>query len=135
MVGVSNAVLNETAGSVSYAARKCNECPVGQPCDKGVSFRGTDTFEGSGKKKSGSLLKTVALLIGLGAVSVAGMGYAHNKGVFNTLKSKVKKDSYKTILEKVDDAAKTCKGWCDTALEKAEGLRIRIKDFFNKKQG
>ncbi len=132
MVGVNNvSALNETAGSVAYLSRKCNDCPTEKPCELG--FRGADTFEGSKKKKSGSLLTTAVFLAGLGALAVGGLGYAHKTGAIAKLFPNTTKEWLKKSRDYLGVAAQKCYQWCSTVKSTGKKWIETVTGWFGKK--
>ena len=128
-------LMNETAGSIAYTSRKCADCPEGKPCEKAVAFRGndTDTFESSEKKKPNKALLATAIAIGVGVLSVVGLGYAHKKGPVDLFKDATGWKA--TANNYLNTAAEKCHEWCSTVKSTGQKWLNTVKGWFGGKKG
>lgn len=84
-----------------------------EPIKDTVSFRGSDYEE----KKSTSLITKIGVALGITALAIGGLGYAHKADLVGKLKDGKVKD----FLRKSDCVTEKCHEWCS-----------KVKKFFVK---
>lgn len=125
---------SESTGSVAYK-NNTTECPTcgttscEGTCEGKVNFKGNDSFENSNKKGI-STLGAMAIITGIAAASIVGLGYAHKTNAL----SKLKDGKMKDMLTKLEPAGKKCHEWCSTVKTKSSECVNKIKNFFSSKK-